>query len=145
MPADFLQLEDKPVLVMGVANKKSVAYHTGKVLRDAGAKVIWSCRSPERRDQLRKKLIPEEHLLICDVERQEEIDRLGEAVGALCRGWGQPLAGVVHSIAFANYPEGLVPFHDTQRQDFLQAVDISCFSLLAAWTASSADRLASAC
>ena len=41
------------------------------------------------------------------------------------------LAGVVHSLAFANYSQGLVPFHGTVRADFLQAVDISCFSLIA--------------
>jgi enoyl-[acyl-carrier protein] reductase I len=128
-PADFLQLAGKPVLVMGVANKKSVAFHTGKVLRAAGARVLWSCRSQERHDQLRKKLIPDEPLFICDVERQEEIDRLASQVGDALG--GERLAGLVHSIAFANYSEGLVPFHRTQRADFLQAVDISCFSLVA--------------
>lgn len=134
MPADFLQLENKPVLVMGVANKKSVAYHVGQVLRDAGAHVIWCCRSEERREQLRKKLIPKpEPLLVCDVERQEEIDRLGRQVGEVLAELpgAPPLQGFVHSLAFANYSEGPVPFHRTQREDFLQAVNISCFSLIA--------------
>ena len=39
--------------------------------------------------------------------------------------------GIVHSIAFANYTDGFKPFHETNKKDFLQAVDISCFSLLA--------------
>ncbi|RMG09440.1 MAG: SDR family oxidoreductase [Planctomycetota bacterium] len=116
---------------MGVANRKSVAYHTGRLLREAGARVIWSARSPQRVEQLRKKLIPDEPLLVCDVERQEEIDALAAAVGEQCRSWGKPLAGLVHSIAFANYPAGPLPFHETRREDFLQAVDISCYSLIA--------------
>lgn len=129
MPADFLGLDGKPILIMGVANKRSVAYHVGKILRDAGATVIWACRSDERRTQLRKKLIPEsEELIVCDVERQEEIDALAARVGELC---GGQLAGYVHSLAFANYSQGLVPFHQTVRADFLQAVDISCFSFVA--------------
>ena len=127
MPADYLQLEGKHVLVMGVANRKSVAYFTGKVLREAGAKVMWTCRSQERHDQLRKKLIPDEPLFICDVERQDEIDRLAEQVKAET----SELSGLVHSIAFANYSQGMVPFHQTVREDFLQAVNISCFSFVA--------------
>jgi enoyl-[acyl-carrier protein] reductase I len=41
-----------------------------------------------------------------------------------------PLHGLVHSIAFANYAEGVRPFHETRRRDFLQAAAISCFSLV---------------
>lgn len=129
MVADYLQLEGKHVLIMGVANRKSVAYFAGKVLREAGAKVLWACRSQDRHDQLRKKLIPaDEPLFICDVERQDEIDRLAEQVKAET----DQLHGLVHSIAFANYSQGMVPFHQTVREDFLQAVNISCFSLVAA-------------
>ena len=42
----------------------------------------------------------------------------------------QPLAGIVHSLAFANYAGGVRPFHETMRADFLQATAISCFSLV---------------
>jgi enoyl-[acyl-carrier protein] reductase I len=41
------------------------------------------------------------------------------------------LSGFVHSIAFANYSEGIKPFHETKVGDFLQATNISCFSLVA--------------
>ena len=132
--ADFLQLEGKPVLVMGVANKKSVAFHTGKVLREAGARVIWTCLDEGVREGLRRKLIPEEPLLTCNVEAQDEIDRMADEFGKLAQELG-PIQGVVHSLAFANYSEGLVPFHRTVREDFLQAIDISCFSLTAACSA----------
>jgi enoyl-[acyl-carrier protein] reductase I len=39
--------------------------------------------------------------------------------------------GLVHSIAFADYGEGMKPFHETPKEAFLQALDISCFSLIA--------------
>ncbi|MFM7837796.1 MAG: SDR family oxidoreductase, partial [Planctomycetaceae bacterium] len=38
---------------------------------------------------------------------------------------------MVHSVAFADYSAGWLPFHQTPRSAFLQAVDISCFSLIA--------------
>jgi enoyl-[acyl-carrier protein] reductase I len=40
------------------------------------------------------------------------------------------LCGVLHSIAFANFSEGLQPFHKTKRKDYLQATQISSFSLI---------------
>jgi enoyl-[acyl-carrier protein] reductase I len=128
VPADFLQLEGKTVLVMGLANKKSVAWHTGQVLRDAGAKVLWCVRSEERKAEATKKLVAAgEPVFVCDVERQAEIDRLaGEVKQA-----APTLHGFVHSLAFANYSKGLVSFDATVREDFLQAVNISCFSLIA--------------
>jgi enoyl-[acyl-carrier protein] reductase I len=123
----FLQLAGKSVLVMGVANRKSVAWKIAETLVAAGADVLYSVRSPERREQVRK-LVGDAPVYVCDVERQEEIDRLREEVG---RDRSQ-LAGLVHSIAFADYSAGWLPFHETPRSAFLRGVDISCFSLIAA-------------
>ena len=44
---------------------------------------------------------------------------------------GGKFHGLVHSIAFADYAAGPKPFHETPKQAFLQAVDVSCFSLIA--------------
>lgn len=123
---DFLNLTDRSVLVMGFANRKSVAWHVGRVLQEAGAKVIHSVRSAERRDAL-LKLDPEAQVIECDVEKQSEIDALPERI----RLFTPQLHGIVHSIAFADYSEGMRPFHETSRRAFLQAVDVSCFSLIA--------------
>ena len=123
---DFLQLTGKNVLVLGVANKKSVAYHTAKLLSDAGANVLFSVRSETRREAVRK-LFPNAPVYLCDVEQQEQIDRLRDDIAAE----HQTLHGCVHSIAFADYSAGWLPFHATPRAAFLQAVDVSCFSLMA--------------
>ena len=72
--SDFLQLSDKTILVLGVANKKSVAWHAAKVLREAGADVIYSVRSEARRESVRK-LCGDAPVLACDVEDQSQIER----------------------------------------------------------------------
>lgn len=123
---DFLQLKDKDILVVGVANKKSVAWKTARMLLDAGARVIFSVRSEERAATVRK-LAPDSAVFICDVEHQDQIDRLKEDVAGVT----SSLHGIVHSVAFADYSSGWLPFHETPRAAFLQAVDISCFSLTA--------------
>lgn len=123
---DFLQLEGRSILVMGVANKKSVAWHIAQVLRAAGADVLYAVRSSTRQDAIRK-LVGDAPVYICDVEKQSDIDRLREEVGRD----RSRIAGLVHSIAFADYSAGWQPFHATPRSAFLQAVDISCFSLMA--------------
>ncbi len=123
---DFLKLHDQPILVMGVANRKSVAWKVAQVLREAGADVLFAVRSEARRDQL-QKLAGDAPVYVCDVERPEEIEQLRDSIAA-DRG---RLAGLVHSIAFADYSAGWLPFHETPRSAFLQAVDISCFSLIA--------------
>jgi enoyl-[acyl-carrier protein] reductase I len=123
---DFLQLKDKTILIVGVANRKSVAFHVGRVLSEAGASVIYSVRSEERRQQV-AKLLPSSSIYVCDVERQEEIDRLCDAVAAE----HGTLHGLVHSIAFADYSAGWLPFHETPRAAFLRAIDISCYSFMA--------------
>ena len=122
---DFLQLEQKKILVFGVANRKSVAYHVGQVLSDAGADVIYSVRSDERRESVRN-LLGAPPIYVCDVERQEQIERLRDEVAAE----HDTLHGIVHSIAYADYSAGWLPFHETPRGAFLQAVDISCYSLI---------------
>ncbi len=108
---------------MGVANRKSVAWHIAKTLEEEGATVIYSVRSEERRDSL-KKLLGDRPVYLCDVEQPEEIARLAKEVGTEYA----PLDGIVHSIAFANYSEGVKAFHQTKRDDFLQATAISSFS-----------------
>lgn len=123
---DYLQLSGKAVLVLGVANRKSVAWHVAKLLAEAGVVVHYAVRSEARKASV-AKLVGDAPIYVCDVEREAEIAALAESL----RQANVMLAGVVHSIAFADYSAGFKPFHETPRQAFLQAVDISCFSLIA--------------
>jgi len=121
----FLGLKGKTVLVTGVANKKSVAYHIGQVLAAEQARVLYSVRSQERKQSVAPLVAPAP-VFVCDVEKEEDIARLRADIGRET----DVLHGLVHSIAYANYAEGLKPFHETPLHDFLQAVQVTCFSLV---------------
>jgi enoyl-[acyl-carrier protein] reductase I len=123
---DFLDIADKTFLVFGVANKKSVAFSVGEVLSQAKANVIYSVRTTARKESA-AKILPDTNIFVCDVEREQEIKKLAEDVSKKY----PKIHGIVHSIAFANYEGGLKPFHETKRKDFLQSIDISCYSLIA--------------
>jgi enoyl-[acyl-carrier protein] reductase I len=123
---DYLGIAGKSFLVFGVANKKSVAYHVARQLESAGAKVVYSVRSEARKVSLAKLLAGRE-IHVCDVEFEEQIARLA----ADLKSQGHRFAGLLHSIAFADYAEGMKPFHETSKRAFLRAMDISCHSLLA--------------
>jgi enoyl-[acyl-carrier protein] reductase I len=123
---DFLQLSGRNVLVTGIANRKSVAWHTASLLKAAGAQLILSVRSEARLQSVRK-LFPDEPIHVCDFSQQSQIDALRDVVTAQF----PVLHGLVHSVAFADYSAGWLPFHQTPRSAFLQAVDISCYSLIA--------------
>lgn len=126
MGSDWLGLSGKTVLVLGLANRKSVAWHVGKRLEEAGARVIHSVHTDKRRADV-LKLLPEADVRVCDVEKQAEIDALASSLA----NERVRLDGLVHSIAFASYSGGPRPFHATLRADFLRAIDVSCFSLVA--------------
>lgn len=126
----FLGLEDKRIVVFGLANKKSVAYFIARGLLAAGAEVIHVVRSRERQAAA-IKLFPDSPVYICDVEDEENIKKLrDEMAEKLHAQENAAIDGIVHSIAFANYSDGFKPFHETSKQDFLQAVNISCFSFI---------------
>lgn len=124
--SDFLQLTGKTFLVFGVANRKSVAWAIAKSLEEQGAKVVYSVRSEARKKSLEVQLAGKP-VFVCDVEHEGAVDRLAGDVAAAGHA---PLHGIVHSIAFANYSEGLKSFYETKRADFLQATAVSAFSLV---------------
>jgi enoyl-[acyl-carrier protein] reductase I len=123
---DFLGIAGKTFLVLGVANRKSVAYSVGETLSQADADVIYSVRSAERRESI-SRILPSADIFVCDVEHEQEIEKLAADVAKKY----PKIHGIVHSIAFANYEQGVKPFHETRKKDFLQSIDISCYSLIA--------------
>ncbi len=123
---DFLQLAGKSILIVGVANRKSVAWHISRVLAEAGATCVYVVQNDEiRRGAAR--LLGDAEVYLCDVQHDDQIADLRETLAA----GGQKFHGLVHSIAFADYSAGVKPFHETPKQAFLQAVEISCYSLIA--------------
>lgn len=124
-PNDWLGLDGRTFVIMGLKNKKSVAWHVAKQLMEVGAACIFVVRTEERREDV-KKLTGDAPVHICDVRDEEAIQALGAAIG---KQHGE-VHGLVHSVAFANYSDGWKPFHETRKDDFLEATGISAFSLV---------------
>ena len=122
---DYLQLSGKRFLIFGVANKKSVAYAVSKMLIEEGSECVFVVQNESVLERA-SKLFPNSVFFTCDVEKEEEILELRGKVGKKFDSFD----GLLHSIAFADYSEGMKPFHETTKKAFLQALDISCFSLL---------------
>lgn len=123
---DFLELAGKSVLVFGVANRKSVAFHIARTLIEVGARPVLVVQDASRREQV-AKFFQGVEVYTCDVEFEDQIQRLSGELAAR----GHTFQGLVHSLAFADFSGGLKPFHETGKRQFLQAVDISCYSLIA--------------
>jgi len=122
-------LEGKTALVLGVANRWSIAYAIAKAYVREGAQVILTYQS-ERQKQTAEELAAElkiQQLLPCDVTKDGEIDALKDELSAR----GPVLNAVVHSIAFANREDLSRPFLETSRAGFALAQDVSAYSLVA--------------
>ena len=68
----FLGLSGKTFLVLGVANKKSIAYHVASLLIEQGATVVCGVRTKERCDEVRE-LLPTSDVHACDLSDDAEI------------------------------------------------------------------------
>lgn len=116
---DFLNVSGKTFYIAGVANKKSVAYITAKTLIENGANCIFSVQKEEQLPTV-EKLFPDSKVFVFDVENDNDLnDKITTK-----------LDGFLHSLAFANFSDGVKPFHETKREDYLQAAQISSFSLV---------------
>ena len=121
-------LEGKTAIVLGLANRWSIAYAIAEAFRREGAKLLLTYQGG------RQKLTVEElahslnaaAALSCDVTNEDDLAQLTKTLQAEER-----LDAVVHSIAFAN-PEDLSrPFVETSRAGYLLAQEVSSYSLVA--------------
>ena len=121
-------LQDKKVLVLGVANHRSIAFGVAKFCQEQGAELCMTYQNERLHKNALKlagKLEKEPLLLPCDVTNEAEVENL---FAELKQQWGR-LDGLVHSIAFANQEDLRGEFVDTSRDGFLLAHEISAFSL----------------
>jgi len=122
-------LEGKTALVMGVANRWSIAWAVARAFSREGARVVFTFQGERQEKDVRELAgtLPDSVVLPCDVTRDEELARLGEAVREQAGG----VDGLVHSLAFANREDLGGAFLDTSRPGFALALDVSAFSLVA--------------
>ncbi len=122
-------MEGKTALVLGVANRWSIAYAISKAFVREGARVILTYQG-DRQKQTVEELAHEiqaQQTIGCDVTQDAQIDALADEL----KTQGTELSAVVHSIAFANREDLSHPFIETSRAGFALAQDASAYSLVA--------------
>lgn len=122
-------LEGKQALVLGIANKWSLAYGIAQAFAREGAELILTYLGEHQRQAIETLAdgLPVKAVLPCDVTRNDELESLAREL----QGLGKPLDAVVHSLAFANREDLARPFTETSRAGFLLAQEISAYSLVA--------------
>src|ERR1051325_11363543 len=105
-------LEGKLALVLGIANKWSLAYAIAQAFSREGATLVLTYLGERQKDSI-ADLAEDLNVtatLPCDVTKDEELAGLTESLRALNR----PLDAVVHSLAFANREDLSRPFIETR-------------------------------
>ena len=120
-------LAGKKVVVMGVANKRSIAWGCAKALSDQGAEVIYTYQNDRMAKQLEKLVGTEAFKVECDVASDESIEECFAKIG----NYAGEIHGVVHAVAYANKEDLSGSVVDISREGYALAQDISSYSLLA--------------
>ena len=123
-------LEGKQGLVLGVANRRSIAWAIAQALAGEGAQLAFTYQGERLKEGVRElvsSLDQEPLLLPCDVTRDDELDAVFGAVGERFGG----LDILIHSLAYAAKEDLEGRFVDTRRENFSLALDISAYSLTA--------------
>ncbi|SFM33631.1 Enoyl-[acyl-carrier-protein] reductase [NADH] [Gracilibacillus orientalis] len=128
---DLLKIKDKNIVVMGVANDRSLAWGVAKSLHQAGANLIFTYRKERSLAKLTKMLdktdLDAKLVVPCDVNDdgsiKEAFSKIADEIGTI--------HGVVHSIAFAHGEDLKNRFVETSRDGYAFAQDTSAYSLIA--------------
>jgi enoyl-[acyl-carrier protein] reductase I len=122
-------LENRLALILGIANKWSLAYAIAQAFSREGARLMLTYLGEHQREAVESlgKDFDVERIVPCDVTREEDLTALTAALTSV----GRPLSAVVHSLAFANREDLARPFVETQRSGFLLAQEVSAYSLVA--------------
>ena len=120
----------KRALVLGVANKRSIAWAIAQELAAGGARLAFTYQGERIEKNVRDLAESVDAALVteCDVRSDEDLARVFGEVGDA---FGGELDILVHSVAFAAAEDLEGRFTDTPRDRFWMAVDISAYSLVA--------------
>lgn len=124
-----IDLTGKRALVMGVTNARSLGWAIASRLIDAGAEMAFTYQGERLREDLEKitAALPSRRLFACDVTNPTELAAVFDSLGAA---WGG-IDYIVHSIAFAPRAAMDGRYIDTARADWVTALEVSAFSLVA--------------
>jgi len=122
-------MQGKRGLIMGVANERSIAWGITQALAAQGAELAFTYQG----EALQKRVVPlaasigSEFTMECDVTNMDSVD---VAFAAIEKAWGK-IDFVVHAIAYSDKAELDGRYVDTSRANFLNTMDISCYSFTA--------------
>src|SRR4051795_7873715 len=121
--------EGKRGLILGVANKRSIAWAIAQVLAEGGAKLAFTFQGERIEKNVRDLAASVDAPLVteCDVRSDDDVARVFDETG---EAFGGGLDLLVHSVAFAAAEDLEGRFTDTPRDRFWMAIDISAYSLV---------------
>jgi len=122
-------LDGKTALVMGVANRWSIAWAIARAFAREGARLVFTFQGERQEKDVRELAgtLTDALVFSCDVTKDEDLAGLADRIRAHAGG----LDAAVHSIAFANREDLGGAFVDTSRAGFALALDVSAFSFVA--------------
>src|SRR5918992_2186225 len=128
----------KRALILGVANKRSIAWAIARRLAEEGAELAFTYQGERIERSVRELAATVDSPLVtsCDVRSDDDVARVFDEVGSTFDG-GLDL--LIHSVAYAAAEDLEGRFTDTPRDRFWMAVDVSAYSLVA--TARAAEPL----
>ncbi|MDD3533203.1 MAG: enoyl-ACP reductase [Candidatus Cloacimonetes bacterium] len=124
-----MNMTGKKALILGIANKHSIAYGIARILKEQGVDMAISYAG----SSLAKRVHPiaeelgVDQLFECDLSKDNDIKNM---ISILAEQW-DTIDYIVHSVAYAPTSDLKLPFQQISRHGFLSAMDISVYSLIA--------------
>lgn len=120
-------LSNKQIVVMGVANKRSIAWGCAQAMEKQGATVIYTYQNERMKKNVSRLVGDEKRLVECDVANDASIQT---AFTAIKQRFGK-VDGLVHAIAYAKKEELSGSILNVSREGYALAQNISAYSLIA--------------
>ncbi len=126
---DLTNLKNKKGIIMGIANERSIAWGVASAIANQGATLAFSYPN----DSIKKRVKPlaescgSNLFFHCDVESDESIKNFFNDIKSV---WNK-VDFILHSIAFSDKNELKGDYVDTSRKNFLNTLNISCYSFTA--------------
>ena len=126
---DITNLKNKKGIIMGIANERSIAWGVASAIANQGAKLAFSYPN----DSIKKRIKPlaescgSNEYFHCDVSSDESIENFFREIRSI---WTE-VDFILHSIAFSDKNELKGDYVQTSRSNFLNTLNISCYSFTA--------------
>ena len=120
-------LSNKQIVVMGVANKRSIAWGCAQAMEKQGVNVIYTYQNERMKKSVSRLVGDEKRLVECDVANDDSIQT---AFTAIKQRFGK-VDGLVHAIAYAKKEELSGSILNVSREGYALAQNVSAYSLIA--------------